>query len=208
MIRVKKKFNKKLLTALILLISFVVLLTASILMNIFLDSDGESGNKHELLEVLDGESIYGSYNVAYPYIADAKLNYISVSDKSNSFRLARPDEKGDMILYYTNAEGRLDVYYPNILSTDENIEYSSLYAIDQSDGMGMIPAISYLCSAVGFTAFEERIKLSDDPDVNDVIKFLRQREVVHYQRFGDALRIAQDNLDSKNFYAFNPSFDQ
>ena len=165
MIRVKKKFNKKLLTALILLISFVVLLTASILMNIFLDSDGESGNKHELLEVLDGESIYGSYNVAYPYIADAKLNYISVSDKSNSFRLARPDEKGDMILYYTNAEGRLDVYYPNILSTDENIEYSSLYAIDQSDGMGMIPAISYLCSAVGFTAFEERIKLSDDPDV-------------------------------------------
>ncbi|MBR2965641.1 MAG: hypothetical protein IKC34_03730 [Clostridia bacterium] len=165
MIRVKKKFNKKLLTAIVLLISFVVLLTASILMNIFLGGDESSGNKYELLEVLDGESVYGSYNVAYPYIDDAKLNYISVSDKSNSFRLARPDENGDMILYYTNAEGRLDVYYPNILGTDENIAYSSLYAIDQKDGMGMIPAISYLCSAVGFTAFQDRIKLSDDPDV-------------------------------------------
>ena len=165
MIRVKKKFNKKLLTALVLLISFGVLLTASILMNIFLDGGGSTGNKPQLLDVLDGESIYGGYNVAYPYVEDAKLNYISVSDKSNSFRLARPDEKGDMILYYTNAEGRLDVYYPNILGTDENIAYSSLYAIDQKDGMGMIPSMSYLCSAVGFTAFQERIALSSDPEV-------------------------------------------
>lgn len=48
---------------------------------------------------------------------------------------------------------------------------------------------------------------SDNPDVRDAIKFLRQREVVHYQRFGEGLRIATDRLNSKNFYAFNPSFD-
>ena len=47
----------------------------------------------------------------------------------------------------------------------------------------------------------------DDPDVRDPIKFLRQREITHYQRFGDALRVAQDNMDSKNFYAYNPEFD-
>ena len=58
------------------------------------------------------------------------------------------------------------------------------------------------------TTYDNILRLSDDPDVNDVIKFLRQRELVHYQRFGDALRIAQDHLDSKNFYAFNPSYDQ
>ena len=58
------------------------------------------------------------------------------------------------------------------------------------------------------TTYDNILRLSDDPDVNDVIKFLRAREVVHYQRFGDALRIAQDNLDSKNFYACNPSFDK
>ncbi len=48
---------------------------------------------------------------------------------------------------------------------------------------------------------------SDDPDVRDAIRFLRQREVVHYQRFGEGLRIVQDNLNSKNFYQINPAFD-
>ena len=58
------------------------------------------------------------------------------------------------------------------------------------------------------TTYDNILRLSDDPDVNDAIKFLREREIVHYQRFSDALRIAQDNLDSKNFYACNPSFDK
>lgn len=56
--------------------------------------------------------------------------------------------------------------------------------------------------------YDNILRLTDDPDVRDVIKFLRAREIVHYQRFGDALRISQDNLDSKNFYACNPSFDR
>ena len=55
--------------------------------------------------------------------------------------------------------------------------------------------------------YDNILRLSDDPDVNDVIKFLREREIVHFQRFGEALRIVQDNLDSKNFYAINPEFD-
>lgn len=58
------------------------------------------------------------------------------------------------------------------------------------------------------TTYDNILRLSDDPDVNDVIKFLRAREIVHYQRFADAMRIAQDNLDSKNFYACNPSYDK
>ena len=53
--------------------------------------------------------------------------------------------------------------------------------------------------------YDNILRLSDDPDVNDVIKFLRQREIVHFQRFGDALRRTQDKLDQKNFYAYNPS---
>ena len=48
----------------------------------------------------------------------------------------------------------------------------------------------------------------DDPDVKDVIKFLRQREVVHYQRFGEGLRLITERLNSKNFYEINPSFDK
>lgn len=55
--------------------------------------------------------------------------------------------------------------------------------------------------------YDNILRLCDDPDVRDPIKFLREREIVHFQRFGEALRLSQERLDSKNFYAFNPSFD-
>lgn len=56
--------------------------------------------------------------------------------------------------------------------------------------------------------YDNILRLVDDPDVRDVIKFLREREIVHFQRFGEALRKVTDSLDSRNFYAFNPSFDK
>lgn len=58
------------------------------------------------------------------------------------------------------------------------------------------------------TTYDNILRLVKDPDVCEPIKFLRAREVVHFQRFGEALRIAQENLDSRNFYAFNPEFDK
>ncbi len=58
------------------------------------------------------------------------------------------------------------------------------------------------------TTYDNILRFTDDPDVADAIKFLRAREVVHYQRFGEGLRLATDRLNSKNFYAFNPSFDK
>lgn len=58
------------------------------------------------------------------------------------------------------------------------------------------------------TTYDNLLRLIDDPDVRDPIKFLREREIVHFQRFGESLRLVQDMLDAKNFYAFNPSFDK
>ena len=55
--------------------------------------------------------------------------------------------------------------------------------------------------------YDNILRLSDDPDVNNVIRYLREREVVHYQRFGEALRLAAEKLNQKNFYAVNPAFD-
>ena len=57
------------------------------------------------------------------------------------------------------------------------------------------------------STYDNILRLVKDPDVCAPIKFLREREIVHFQRFGEALRITQDKLDSKNFYAFNPGFD-
>ena len=56
--------------------------------------------------------------------------------------------------------------------------------------------------------YDNILRLSDDPDVNDVIRYLREREIVHYQRFGEGLRRAIEKMDQKNVYAVNPAFDR
>ena len=58
------------------------------------------------------------------------------------------------------------------------------------------------------TTYDNILRLVKDPDVCEPIKFLRMREIIHFQRFGEALRIVQDRLNSNNFYAFNPGFDR
>ncbi len=58
------------------------------------------------------------------------------------------------------------------------------------------------------TTYDNLLRLIDDPDIRDPLKFLREREIVHYQRFGEGLRLATDKLNAKNFYACNPSFDK
>lgn len=55
--------------------------------------------------------------------------------------------------------------------------------------------------------YDNILRMSDDPDVSDAIRFLRAREIVHFQRFGEGLRLATERLDQKNIYAVNPSFD-
>ena len=57
------------------------------------------------------------------------------------------------------------------------------------------------------TTYDNILRLIKDPEICDPIRFLREREIVHYQRFGESLRIVQDHLDSRNFYAINPEFD-
>ena len=57
------------------------------------------------------------------------------------------------------------------------------------------------------TTYDNILRLSDDPDVNDVIKFLRQREIVHFQRFGEAIQLLREKLNQKNVYYMNPAID-
>ena len=58
------------------------------------------------------------------------------------------------------------------------------------------------------STYDNILRVVTDYDVCEPIKYLREREIVHYQRFGEGLRIATDKMDSKNFYAMNPSFDR
>ena len=56
--------------------------------------------------------------------------------------------------------------------------------------------------------YDNILRLSDDPDVNNVIRFLREREIVHFQRFGEAIALAKERMDQKNVYFTNPAFDK
>ena len=56
--------------------------------------------------------------------------------------------------------------------------------------------------------YDNILRMVDDPDVRDPIIFLREREIVHFQRFGECLEIAKERMNSKNMYAFNPAFDK
>ncbi len=58
------------------------------------------------------------------------------------------------------------------------------------------------------TTYDNILKLVDDPDIIDPIRFLREREIVHFQRFGEALGMVRDKLDAKNYYQYNPAFDR
>lgn len=57
------------------------------------------------------------------------------------------------------------------------------------------------------TTYDNILRISDDPDVNDAIKFLREREIVHFQRFGEAIQLLRERLDQKNVYYMNPALD-
>lgn len=58
------------------------------------------------------------------------------------------------------------------------------------------------------TTYDNILRLVDNPEVRDPIRFLRQREITHYQRFGEGLERTKERLDAKNFYACNPAFDK
>jgi spore coat protein JC len=56
--------------------------------------------------------------------------------------------------------------------------------------------------------YDNILRLSDDPDLSNVIRYLREREIVHYQRFGEGLRLAMEKMNQKNMYVVNPAFDR
>lgn len=81
------------------------------------------------------------------------------------------------------------------------------------DGLSVLPRVFVSClykvapEQKARTTYDNILRLVKDPEVCEPIRFLRQREIVHFQRFGEGLRLVQEELDSKNFYMCNPEFD-
>ena len=159
----------------------------------------------------------------------ASMRYLS-----QRFSMPYPELKGLLTDIGTEELGHLEmvgtiVYQLTREMSDEEIKKSGLdvYFVDHTAGVYPTAASGFPWSAAGIgvkgdpiadlnedlaaeqkarVTYDNILRLSDDADVNDVIKYLREREIVHYQRFGEALRLTLDKLDEKNVYAMNPSF--
>ena len=109
-------------------------------------------------------------------------------------------------------EGGLDAYFVDHTagiypSSASGVPFTAAYIQSKGDVLTDLHE-NLAAEQKARTTYDNILRYCDDPDVIDPIRFLRAREIVHYQRFGEGLRIATDNLNSKNFYAFNASFDK
>lgn len=172
--RVVKRKNKKALLIAILALSLAILIAGAILLDTLLKVDEGGDTKPVLPELIEGEAIYNNTAVAYPRVAEKDIIFVDVlGTEGNKYSLIREKTEkdgkstyGNFILSYTvtKEDGTEEdrVYAPGIITEDPNTDYSDLYSIENEDGYGTIPKLTYLCTAVGTLYFHERIELSSD----------------------------------------------
>ena len=160
----------------------------------------------------------------------ASLRYLS-----QRFSMPYPELKGLLTDIGTEELGHLEMICAIVIKLPRNLTQEEIkkngfsdYFVDHTTGVYPIAASGTPFSASSFavtgdliadlhedlaaeqkarTTYDNLLRLIDDPDVREPLKILREREIVHFQRFGEALRTVLDHLDSKNLYAINPAFD-
>lgn len=160
----------------------------------------------------------------------ASLRYLS-----QRFSMPYPELKGLLTDIGTEELGHLEMIGAIVYQLTRNLSYDEIkksgfdtYFVDHTTGVyptaaSGAPYTAFSMQSKGDTiadltedlaaeqkarvVYDNILRLVDDPDVREPIKFLRAREIVHFQRFGEGLRLATDRLDNKNFYVCNPSFD-
>ena len=161
----------------------------------------------------------------------ASLRYLS-----QRYSMPYPELKGLLTDIATEELGHLEMVGAIVHQLTRNLSPEEIrksgfdsYFVDHTAGIYATAASGFPFSAAGIgvkgdvitdltedmgaeqkarTTYDNILRLVDDPDVREPIKFLREREIVHFQRFGEGMRIATDKMNDKNFYAFNPAFDK
>ena len=160
----------------------------------------------------------------------ASLRYLS-----QRFSMPYPELKGLLTDIGTEELGHLEMIGTIMFQLTRNLSYDEIkrsgfdtYFVDHTTGVYPTAASGFPFTAASLQSkgdliadltedlaaeqkarvtYDNILRLVDDPDVREPIKFLREREIVHFQRFGEGLRLATERLDSKNFYICNPDFD-
>ena len=193
-------------------------------------------NNPGIVRILSVFEANGTAYFAMEHITGLSLDYLGEKLHSTGHRYTEDELKGLLTDIGTEELGHLEmvgtiVHQLTRNLTEEQIKEAGFeaYFVDHTTGVFPQFASGYPWSAstmqvTGDTiadltedlaaeqkarvTYDNILRLSDDPDVSDVIKFLRAREIVHFQRFGEGLRLAKDRLDEKNVYYVNPSFDK
>ena len=160
---------------LILLGLCVVFIAAAIILVAVLSSQTEEPAASDPPEIIEGESVYNNYPIAYPYMQESQIKEIIVTNKATgadkyddkdevpktTYRLVRYDEmNGKFVLVYDAGNGE-ELYYPDIINSDLTFDYESLYSIEQNDGYNRIYKLTYLCIALELPYFTDRIALPE-----------------------------------------------
>ena len=160
----------------------------------------------------------------------ASLRYLS-----QRFSMPYPELKGLLTDVGTEELGHLEMIGTILYQLTRNLSYDEIkrsgfdtYFVDHTTGVYPTAASGFPYTAASMQSkgdliadltedlaaeqkarvtYDNILRLVDDPDVREPIKFLREREIVHFQRFGEGLRLATERMNSKNFYVCNPSFD-
>lgn len=160
--RSKKRFRIALILAAVLAVLIAATVTATVLIMNYLEN--KQAENPVLPEILEGESYHGTNAIAYPSMEETDIVRITVSNKNGDYTLLRSTEAGNyFILYYRDDKGEMQVYYPPIVDEDSSFKYDDVYAEDSSGGYG-IPKLTYLCVALEYAYFSERIPLSENPE--------------------------------------------
>ncbi len=168
MIVVKKKIKKPLLIA-ILAGALALMTVLAILLNTLLAANagkGEDNNKNKIeVDTELGESVYNGEAIAYLPVAESTIQYIKVKgEREYSFIRGEEEEGSDktppFYLSYVDDNGKEEYYLPPILEKDPTIDYEDFYAVTQDDMFGEIYKLSYLCSALGYLYFNDRLEVS------------------------------------------------
>ncbi|MBQ7333303.1 MAG: DUF4340 domain-containing protein, partial [Clostridia bacterium] len=164
----RKIEKKKLITrgrlAIALSIALLLSLATAIVLYFTVWSQEDEPEEKEPPVALEGEAILNGSLMAYPLMAESKIQDIVVKYKNTdgvfeTYGMSRPDDGGNFKLYYEDENGNLTLFNPNICDVDDDFTYSSLYSIETSDGFGTVTKLKYLCMALMYPYVEERIDL-------------------------------------------------
>ena len=159
-----RKKKKPLLIIILAAVLAVALAVAIILGSTILKPDTTTPTKVPP-QIIDGEALFNGSAVAFPQVPESKMDIIRIVGREYEYALMRDEPEdgslGVFMLYYRDANGDLQMYYPAINEYDPTFNYEDIYATVSFGDYGNIPILTYLGVAIGTAYFEERIPVSE-----------------------------------------------